>query len=172
MTTKIVTLTPSVVNPVDGSGPGGICLVIKDLDESRTSTIVRTVTRNFSLPLGPNERWIGQILLLYNGPTNADISMHLEAPVGASGSWGVIGLRTTGPSFAGEFSALCKMAFDAGDPIELGTAGVSDNINTIINFVVQNGANSGNLNFFWAQRVSQATPTIIRAGSFITAHRL
>jgi len=172
MAVKLITLTPPAVNMVEGSGPCGICLALKERDEPRTSTITRTVDSELIVPLSINERWLGQLTIFYNGATGGDLRMHFEVPSGATGAWNIMGLTAGVTTFTGEMTSIGAPGFGSGNSLAFGAGGSANDDVCFANFVVQNGANAGNLNLFWAQRVSNATPTIIRANSSIVAHRM
>lgn len=171
MTTKIINIAPSNINVITGPGPGGTILVIKDRDETRISTITRSVDTELLIPLASNERWIGNLNLYYQANAAIDIATGFIIPSGATGRWGGLGLAIGVTTFSGDVVSLSTTTFSVGSGLNLGGVDAADS-SAHYTFMVQNGATAGNLIFVWAQRVSTATDITVFANSFIIAHRL
>lgn len=114
--------------------------------------------------------------LAYDSGLTPDIKIAWTAPAGATGHWGAYGLAsTTGGSGIGDLSALRVNAYGDASPIALGGNEIPSTPGPLVARpmgYVEVGATAGNLQLRFAQNSSNATNTIIRAGSWLRAWKL
>lgn len=113
-----------------------------------------------------------EAVIFYDSSTTADFKAAFTVPAGATLRWGGIGASTTvsGGVGPGQFS----VAIASGAAIVYGGSGTGT-ANTLIlkiSGTVVMGGTSGPLWFQWAQNTSDATNTIVRANSRLTAWRV
>ena len=142
---------------ISRSGPGvsgGMELVTKEADESVTSSATLQDDNFLLFPVAANEIWQFEGLLRHES-IGIDLKLTFTGPSGAVGSFGMI-----------EGDANQAAAAVLGSTVVLT---INGNGETFSRFWggIHNGSNAGNLQFEWAQNVSNGNPTIIRAGSYI-----
>ncbi len=146
-------------NPVFSSSYVGKSIAIyKDSDETvSTSTTVQS-DDEFLFAIGANETWEGVWFPTVISPAAAGLKVAATLPSGATGrkriAWGNTGsadsdiTATTGATFQWLIQTYGR-----------------------ITFKVVNGSTAGNVQFQWAQNVSDGGSTIMRAGSYLIATR-
>jgi hypothetical protein len=140
-------------------------LIRKSADQSRASTTTRADDSELLFPIAANETWIGEILILIGtGAEAADISVQLAGPTGSTVDYGVMGLASTATSEVGSLVAFAGAVGLAVDDTFVTVAS--------IRFSIANGSTAGNLAFRWAQNASSATPTVVKRGSHLAAHKV
>ncbi|MFB7354863.1 hypothetical protein [Streptomyces gardneri] len=117
-----------------------------------------------------NATYIVNMFLLHSSPLPGDLSIGWSVPTGASFAWGVqAASNDTANSFVvSDMNLVGRNAteaatFGGGD----GTATRADVSGTLTTSVT-----AGTLQFRWAQRVSNASASQIRAGSWLSVRRI
>lgn len=138
-------------------------IAYKSADESVTSSTTIQDDNGLFLPLGANEIWLFTAVILYSGATAGDIRVAFSVPAGATLNWSAPGAPTVADAYA-----------VATDNETFTNAYGATGAKTVLLGVgrVANGGTPGNLQFRFAQQVSNATPTTVYAGSHVIAHRV
>lgn len=129
--------------------------VVKTSDESCASDTSLNNDSVLLIPVEANSAYIGKVFIRLTGNNVASAKLGWSYPVGCAINWG-----------------LCAVAFGAtAQKIETDVAILSMtatvNNHLVYHFVIANGANAGNVNLMWCQSNSSATPTIMKAGSYL-----
>lgn len=145
----------------------------KTADESVTSSTTFQSDDQFTTIIIPaNETWECELFLAITGDPAAD----------AKGTWVVAGTATI-PDYRfiqqmgitgtiASDTTIGNQARPAGDSVSYGVESTTQPAIVREKFIAFGGATAGNITFQWAQRVSNATPTVVKAGSFFLARRL
>lgn len=114
-------------------------------------------------------RYALDAFIAYDTGTTPGIRFSLSAPSGAFGSWGLYGLANTGPS--DNIEGIRRDTF--GDATEAGTYGDATNgLYVMPHGTITIGERGGLVQFRFAQLVSTASATTVRAGSWLRAIRI
>jgi hypothetical protein len=145
-----------------GGGGSGVNFVsrVKQVNESVISSIALQDDDELTFPIGPNEEWSYRFVIQANANAAADLRFAVSAPGGA----------------------VCQMAFsDPEGSTSVGQYGCGVTTasipgNTAVDLYeitgsVRNGGTAGNVTLRWAQFTSNATNTIVYAGSYVQAVR-
>lgn len=137
---------------------GGMTIKVKEADESVTTSTTLQNDDELLFAVAANEVWQFEGSMFIDTTSSADFRFAVTGPSGA------VGRVFAAYSDTAAFDAHVG-AGDLGDTIDLQTA----NTGTLVRFWggIHNGANAGNLQVQWAQRVSQGTATTVHAGSYI-----
>ncbi len=132
--------------------------VRKTADESVTSSTVLQDDNHLLLPIGANAIWAFTAFLIIDDLSGtADFKMTFVGPSGATGSWAATG----------------GAAFSQAPVKALGTTyvfdGASPAITGWVSGTIVNSTTAGNLLLQWAQSVSNASATTLRANSWLKA---
>lgn len=140
--------------------------VRKSADESVTSSTVLQNDDHLLLAVGINEVWQISLGILYRSTTTADLKMAFTFPSGevTASAVALVGGAATVVRFEGASPAAGSAVVD----------GLSATVSTYfeINGVFTNGGSSGNLQFQWAQNVSDAAATKVMTNSTLWAVKL
>ncbi len=130
-------------------------LVRKTADETVNNSDVLQNDNELLLPVLANEVWAGTIFIKQNSSTVADIKFALIVPAGATMIFG----SPETPEYQTNANPVPRLGRAAEwlDTLE---------------FIVANAATAGNIQLQWAQATAEATNTIVRANSYILAHKL
>lgn len=139
-------------------GGGGMSVKVKEADETLSSNNTLQNDDELFFAVAANEVWQFEGSMFIDTISSADFRFAVTGPSGA------VGRVFAAYSDTAAFDAHVG-AGDLGDTIDLQTA----NTGTLVRFWggIHNGANAGNLQVQWAQRVSQGTATTVHAGSYI-----
>ena len=144
--------------PAGGGSSGGVgssIAIFKASDESVTSSTALQDDDDFSFAIGANEQWIGSFMLIITSSNSGGFKMDFTVPSGATGSM----RGGTNPVFA---------------PTAIGTpAGGTNAISSAADFtfIINNGSTAGTVQLRWSQFTSNATATVIKAGTVLQAIR-
>lgn len=143
-------------------------VVRKDADESATNTTMQDDDELF-VALDANSQYIFHALISYDASTTGDIKMQFTVPSGASG-------RRYALNAAVNATSCNSSAQNSwGGPITTaisGIGGIGVVCEALIDGYVSTSGTSGNLRLQFAQDVSDATASIVKAGSFIQWRKL
>lgn len=153
--------------------PGGtdtnFASAAKPANETVTSSIVLQNDDDLLFAVAANEVWKFELLLLYEAATTADISFGLTFPAGAAGTWGGHGLGIAAGTNTDSFVAK---HIDLATTLNFGGGGVGVPVTATVWGRIRNGATGGTLRLQWAQRVSDATGTILKTDSYLYGVRI
>lgn len=151
--------------PPTGDQVGVTRTVDKPSDEQVLSGTVLQDDDHLTIPVSVGGRYAIDAMLAVDGDPAADLLLTLAAPPGSTGYW-TPGAVTLGVSDGTGSIRLTRYALGASIGVGITAAGlIVAPLGTITA-----GAN-GAITVQWAQNVSSATPTILRAGSWLRVTR-
>lgn len=141
-------------------GGGGMATIVKEADETVTTSTTLQNDDELLFAVAANEVWQFEGVLSLSAPTAADFKMSFTGPTGAVGSF--VAIYEVLDNAGGIPPQALSAALGGTTQWEIGQDGVG------LRFygAIHNGANAGNLQLQWAQRVSSGSTTV-RAGSYI-----
>lgn len=144
----------------DGTWAAGQNLVRKTADESKASATIGT-DNSLKLTMAANTKYSIRLKVFFTTAATPDFKYRVSGPAAP-----VLIRRYITRAVGGGVPAMVAIgtAYDTAD-VALAGSGNDGIIDEEI--IVHNGANAGDLVFQWAQNTSNATATIVRAGSFI-----
>jgi len=137
-----------------GGGNTRLNLVVKTVDETIDSDIVLHNDLELFFPVQANRFYCGNFDFIYNSPAVPDLDYTLVAPAGSS--------LDEFFSYAG--STNSAIAFGA-ESFQAGTGANRNSPQHYFKFLV--GGTAGNMNFQWAQNVSDGADSSVLRGSKI-----
>lgn len=142
-------------------------------DISKTSSTAFSDVTGFALALEANCAYLFDGYIGYNSIAAADFKLALAVPAGATGHWGAHGLATTTTGSVGVINGERKAAF--GDSNALAYGGSDLTIGAL--FVrpagyILTSSTAGVLQVRFAQNTSNATATVVVAGSWLRATKV
>ncbi len=153
--------------------PGGtdalFAFARKAADESVVSSATLQDDDHLLVAVLANQTWKLDIVAFYDAVVAADIEFNLTFPAGAGGQWGIHGLGVAATADTGE---LVAKSAALGTSLVSGGAGAGVPVMATMWALVRVAGTGGNLRLQWAQRVSDATATILKADSYIHAVRV
>jgi hypothetical protein len=110
-------------------------------------------------------------LFVGTGPLAADIKFALNAPSGAVGRWGIVGLAPAATSEVGDTKTTSRVTFDGATSEDVGT---DDTVATVVSIsgTLINGGTPGDLQLLWAQQTATVGDTKVLTGSTLTVMRI
>lgn len=146
---------------------GTVLYIEKTIDEPLASTTTLQNDDVLVLPMAANSKYRMFAYILYEGAADAGtgqggLKMQFTGPSGASGKWTNFGVNT------GALTTYNVVPEDLGaaSPRSVGTNGATQmSCAPAGRFVT--GSTAGSLQFKWAQNISNATSTIVKAGSWL-----
>lgn len=139
----------------------------KAADESRTSTVTLTDDLHLTIPVATSAVYAIEAFLLVEGDPAADIALTFAGPASSTGGWAPVAATLSTSDGTGSLR-LTKFSFGTSSTMGITAAGL---------VVLPHGAlitagTAGTLKLQWAQAVTSATPTVLRAGSWLRLSRL
>ncbi|MFJ2848315.1 hypothetical protein [Streptomyces rubiginosohelvolus] len=151
--------------PPTGDQVGVTRTVDKPTDEQVLSSTILQDDDHLTIPVTAGGRYVIDAMLAVDGDPAADLLLTLAAPPGSTGYW-TPGAITLGVSDGTGSIRLTRYA--PGTPIGVGVTAAGLIVAPLGSITA--GAN-GTITVQWAQNVSSATPTILRAGSWLRVTR-
>lgn len=154
--------------PLTGDAVGGYRMAYKAADEQvDTSTAVQD-DNHLTLTVAASGIYTFDGCLLFDSAdANADFKLTFAGPTGATGWWAPVAI-TLGNADGSGSTRLTK--FDLASESTVGA--ISGGSLALPSGYVAVGATAGSLTLRWAQASSSATPTVLRQGSWLRAHRV
>lgn len=145
--------------------------IFKSADESVTSSTTMQDDNDFVLPVAANEKWLIEVVAFWqcNGSNGVDVKINFSTP--ASPTTLRIGVFAPGTGATSAEATPRIQAIDTGVDIPHGVLDTTTLGHTpaIYKIYFENGANSGNLTFRWAQNNSSGTSMTLKKGSWMKA---
>lgn len=139
-------------------------------DQQFTSTTALANVTQMAIPVAANTTYKLTGFLEFNGETFAlgpgDLKLDMAIPALATLRWVHLG------AIVNNANAMDSVAMPAGTVRPLGTYGTTTDLSAILSGRLTTGANAGTLQLKAAQNTSSATPTTLRAGSWMTLSRV
>ena len=158
--------TTGATGPSGPSGPPGAAasgptLAHKTTDQSVANSTALVNDSALFLPLAAGDAWEFELFALVSSSAAGDVKVAFSVPTGSTIAWQGTILNVTG-------SAQSGVVIASGATFSADTSG-----NSLVRLrgVVHAGSIGGNLQFQWAQNVSDAAPTTVKAESFLEAAR-
>ncbi len=149
--------------PSASSGGGGMSLIVKSADESVTNSTTLQDDDELFFPVGANEKWQFEGVLLVSSDSSADFKLTFIGPTGAVGSFGVEAGN------AGGTSTKFASGGTLGSSVTVSTVSGTGTPTTVIRYWggISNGGTAGSLKLQWAQNTAFLNVSNVRAGSYI-----
>jgi hypothetical protein len=152
-------------------GIGQVLFARKTSDTSRNSTISATPDPVLQVTVAINATYILDAYVIYNSNTTADFGMQFGVPAGGSGDWSGVGWGRDATSSVGTSGWTVRM--NENTITQNRTFGADTTDLTIhVKGVVVTAGTSGTVSLDWAQAISDAGATIVRANSWISLRRV
>lgn len=152
---------------VGTDNPGATRSAYKLVDEPVTNSIVLQNDDHLSMTVSANGIYTIDMYLDSEADPAADLALGFTFPAGASISW-----TEAGPSL-GNTNNIASPKLNRNTGATTSTIGViAAGTAACPRGVLRVGATAGTLQFTWAQAVASATPTILKAGSWLKVHRI
>ncbi|MFJ8163808.1 hypothetical protein ACIRBY_23175 [Streptomyces sp. NPDC096136] len=148
--------------------------VVKPADELRTSTTTNSGDAHLLVPAAANATYLVTGMLLYSARTDTDIKIGWTGPAGSSMDWIAHSQSQDGTGGIAAAGVVVDKQSIGATSFPLGGFGAE---NTTIMTAplwgrLVTSATAGTLQLNWAQRVTNATSSIMRAGSWILLTRV
>lgn len=147
-------------------------MVEKTADESRTSTTTNTNDGHLFFTVEANAVYVVEGLFLYSARSDADVKIGFTGPSGTTFEW--IAHAQTQDGTGGVSTGMVVDRQNIGaTSFPMGGAGAENTtvMTGLLRGRIDTAGTAGTFNFNWAQRVSNATASIMRAGSWIKFQR-
>ena len=152
------------------SSVNGVLRLIKTADESVTTSTTLQDDDALKFLMGANETWVFDVVGFWGaGSTGPDIKVGLNGP-GTPTLLRAQIQHYNGPGQTPAGAGGILTSYGTSEAVDI-SSGPPDTLFTLKGTVI-NGSTPGNLVVQWAQRVSSATATTVKAGSFLVAHRI
>lgn len=153
------------------TGIGQVKTAHKAADTTRNSTVTLTDDPDLTFAVAANEVYIVQATLLLDGGVTPDYKFGWSYPVGTTMNWGAVGGTPTSWEATATSTGQSPLKIETGT---LGQGATSGSVvcGVILHVVVAVGANAGAVALQWAQNVSDAANTTIKAHSSLVAVRV
>lgn len=144
--------------------------VVKSTTETVTSSTTFQNDDELFLPGVANAQYHFTLLLLHSAGTTGKFKMQFAAPTGATVSWGVHSahINMTSSTTVADMSLPSRVLADAQ---QMGGGNLTGTT-AFIEGVFTTSSTAGNLTLQWAQNVSDAAATQVRAGSVLKMKRV
>ncbi len=143
-----------------------ITKVVKSADETIDTSTTFQNDDELLWAMGTNESWIFMLGLFNTGNTTADFKYLMVGPTSFTTTYGMrAALEETG-------SVQHQVALDETDSGGQGIVAAGTVRHFLITGVMATAGTAGNGQLQWAQLVSNASDTTLKAGSYLIAHRV
>lgn len=147
--------------------------VQKPSDQSVTNSTVNVNDTALLLALEANATYVVSGILSYSAHQDGDIRMGWTVPSGGTFQW-LCHAQNAGGTTGISTGVVVDMQNAGAGTFPLGGADTSNAtvMTGLLSGRIVTSATAGNLQLNWAQRVSHATASIMRAGSWVLAQRV
>lgn len=145
-------------------------VVRKSTTETVTSSIALQDDDELFSPVEANATYKVDLALIHSSGTSGDIKITFTGPTGASMTWGVISANI-GATSSATVPDSNMQGRAIGEVAEFGGANLGATTAYVSGTLVTSGT-AGTLQFQWAQRVSDAAATQVRAGTCLEVRRI
>ena len=161
----------SLVNPSNWNADHiGIKLVRKTANEVVTSSVTLQNDDHLLFAVAANEVWMFDLFFIVDGPSAGDLKVAFTAPAGATVDWGLPSALATAATV--QTDDVVGQGLDVSGEGIMGLLGIGTKLALMIHGIIVVVGTAGNLQFQWAQNVSDAGATTTYANSWIKALRL
>lgn len=142
----------------------------KAADTSTASSIVLVADPDLLLPVAATSEYEVTLHVIYTAGGTGLITVGFTGPAGATFDWYTDGLANTVTATDSGIATFLARALT--DTKNLGAAGAATPVVTRISGRLVTSVTAGTLTFRWAQSVSSATGTTVKAGSFMVLRQI
>lgn len=142
-------------------------------------TVVSSTTQvnatGVSIPVEANATYAWDSYLAYNANEAADIKFAWTVPTGATGHWSVLGLAHTEDITTGRGIVSAFRTTNYGDSQAAAASGLDTEGGTMVAFArgyLVTAGTAGTFQLRFAQNASNATASVVKAGTWVRAVRL
>lgn len=146
---------------------GAYVFARKTADESVTNSTAFQDDDQLLVPVVSGGVYKVEGFFVYNTPSAAGIKLQLTGPVGV-GLWGFTGLSNSGGTVD---TGSIRMSASTNGVGSSRLGGASNDIFAVVSGTFLPTA-SGSLVFQWAQNTANATPTVVRANSWLSVQKV
>ena len=149
-------------------------MIPDEVEKSTTETITSSTTfqddDELTLAGVANAKYHFTLLLLHSSGSTGRMKIRFTAPTAATVAWGVVGaeITTTSSTLVPDLIMPSRVI---GDILGLGGGNLTGTT-ALIEGVFTTSSTAGNLTLQWAQNVSNAAATQVRAGSILKMKRI
>ncbi len=159
----------NVTGTFSGTGIGVTRIVRKTADTSRTSTTTMANDPDLTFSVDGSSTYLVELILVYSGDAAGDFKSNWSLPSNASANMWILGQPTSQPER--DTTTMRTGVHTATGDVTLGCTGPTWwNGASMTMYLITDS--SGTVTLRWAQNASNATATIIRAGSLIKITKL
>ncbi|MFI9552655.1 hypothetical protein [Nonomuraea endophytica] len=145
-------------------------VIIKAVDESVTSSIVLQADNELVMAVSANTDYFVECFLIYSADPAADIRTDWDAPAGATLDWVADAITQSATATVDQVSRTAQSV--SGTPSHGGITNNSTFLVALHKGVLRVAGTAGNLTLTWAQQVSSANATFVRATSTLIVTRI
>lgn len=165
--------TVSASGDIATTGIGAIVSKFKTADTSRASTTTLTADGDLTaMSVVATGAYVFEGMIFYSAIDSADLKVMFTGPAGATLTWHGGTQLTTGTGTTGTYIYDTQLLGSTYAPGGGDAAGNSTIMMLDLKGLFRTTGTSGTFSMSWAQNTSNATATIVRAGSFITLTRI
>lgn len=165
-----VTSNLNITGDITGTGAGVFSTRVRTTESSRTSNTTYTVDTFFDTVLAANTAYFIRVLYVYTGAVGGDFKTRWLAPAGAQGHRYALGMATTGTTSFESNMVTTVFPFLSG--IIYGAHSTTQAAGAVEEIYISTGGTGGTLQLEWAQGTSSASPTVLKAGTYIEVRKL
>lgn len=144
-------------------------IVAKAATEPLTASTTMQNDDELFASVAANATYSVMLHLFHDADTTGDINIGWSGPTGATMNWGAVVAHVNETS-SGTVTAVSMQTRIISEVQSIG-GGASTGTYSVVHGTLITSSTAGTLNFQWAQRVSSATATNVRAGSMLILHR-
>jgi hypothetical protein len=145
-------------------------VIIKAVDESVTSSTVLQADNELVMAVAANTDYFVECFLIYSADPAGDIKTDWDAPTGATMDWVADAITQSAAATLDQVSRTAQSV--SGTPSH---GGITNNATVLVALhkgILRVGATAGNLTLTWAQQVSSASASFVRANSTLIVTRI
>lgn len=151
----VADVSDEIIPPEPDTGDEPDVIIVKAIDEPRSSNVVLADDTELIVPIGANENWVAHAVIeVAVGSATPDIQLTWAGPSGSTGR------------YVETYNLFTDSALAA-----VNILGMSTRASFVFDIIIQNGATPGNLSFQWAQNSSSADATTVKKGSAVYAFK-
>jgi len=144
--------------------------VIKAVDESVTSSTVLQADNELVMAVAANTDYFVECFLIYSADPAGDLKSDWDGPAGATFDWVADAITPTATATVDQVSRTAQSM--SSTPAHGGITNNSTILVALHKGMLRVGGNAGNLTLTWAQQVSSANATFVRANSTLIVTRV
>lgn len=144
-------------------------VALKLSDQTITSSTTMTNDTALVLPMVASCNYVFELFLGYAAAATPQIKVGFTVPSGANLHWVSNSLDST---VTANNAGIVDKSLRAGSTPTLGVDGAATNVGCTITGSVIMSTTAGNLQFQWAQAVSNATGSVVKTGSYLKLRRV